>query len=165
MRNIRKPIICLAAFLCFLAVSVGAQLVSAQQPTPGIQVITAPTGAEILDIISNTVSAGISLATVQNFATEGTGTPALASCGTSPALGTGSTNRVGLVTVGGGAGSGCTVAFSATLPAAPVACLLTAGNLTAADLSAPVPYVSAITTAHFVISGTTTAANLYYHCF
>jgi hypothetical protein len=167
MQNSRKAIICGLAFLLCVGYSLLAQhWAKAQQPTPGIQVITAPTGSEVLDIISNTVSAGIGLSTVQNFATEGTGTPMIASgacgTGTNGTLASGSTNRTGEVLIGSAATSTCTVSFSATLPAAPLSCTLGPGNAAGAASAA---YTSAITTAHFVISGSLTSADLYYHCF
>jgi hypothetical protein len=170
MRNSRKAIICGLAFLVCVGYSLLAQhWAKAQQPTPGVQIITAPTGVEVLDDISNTVSSGITMSTVQKFSTEGIGTPTIASgaCGTGSngTLATGSTNRTGEVLVGSAATATCTIAWSAGSPfttAAPLSCTLSPGNAAGAASSA---YVSAITTAHFVISGSLTSADLYYHCF
>ena len=97
------------------------------------------------------------------------GTPTIASgaCGatTNGTLAAGSTNQSGEVIIASATTTTCTVSFSTTLAAAPLACVLQAGNAQAATELAN-EYISAITTGHFVITGTALAStSYYYHCF
>jgi hypothetical protein len=96
------------------------------------------------------------------------GTPTIASgtCGTGSngAVANGSTNQSGEITIGASATSTCTLAFSTTLGAAPLACTISPGNAAAAAWGTTGAYVSSITTGHFIITGTLANANYYYHC-
>jgi hypothetical protein len=97
------------------------------------------------------------------------GTPTIASgaCGTTTngTLASGSTNQSGKVQIASAATTTCTVSFSTTLGAAPLACVLFPANATAAATGTTVAYVSSITTAQFVITGSVLAnTNYYYHC-
>ncbi len=97
------------------------------------------------------------------------GTPTIASgaCGTTTngALVAGSTNQSGSITIGSATTTSCTVSFSAPLPAAPLACVLEPENATAAQADVTGAYISAITTAHFVITGLAlTSSNYGFHC-
>lgn len=100
---------------------------------------------------------------------SGEGTPTIASgacgTGTNGTIASGSTDQSGQVQIGSATTTTCTIAFSATLGTAPGACVLFPANATAAATGTTVAYVSAITTAHFVITGSALAsANYYYHC-
>lgn len=97
------------------------------------------------------------------------GTPTIASgaCGatTNGTLAAGSTNQSGEIIIASASTASCTVSFSATLSAAPLACIVGAGN-SQASTEITAAYVSAITTGHFVLTGTTLAStDWYYHCF
>jgi hypothetical protein len=97
------------------------------------------------------------------------GTPTIASgaCGatTNGTIAAGGTNQSGEVIIASATTTTCTISFSTTLSAAPIACLLEPGNAQAATELAN-SYVSAITTGHFVITGTALASTDYYfHCF
>ena len=101
--------------------------------------------------------------------TSSAGLPTIASgaCGatTNGAVVAGSTNQTGNITIGSASTTTCTVSFSATRPSAPKACLIFPANAAAAATGTTVAYVSAITTAHFVITGSALAnANYAYHC-
>ncbi len=76
------------------------------------------------------------------------------------------TDNSGLVTIGAAATTSCTISFHATLAVAPKACVITAANATAAgDIVSSAIYVSSITTAQFVITGSALASNnFYYFC-
>jgi hypothetical protein len=96
------------------------------------------------------------------------GTPTITSgaCGTTTngTIAAGGTNQSGEVIIGSAATTSCTINFSTTI-VAPLACLLEPGNAQAATELAN-SYVSAITTGHFVITGTALASTDYYfHCF
>jgi len=97
------------------------------------------------------------------------GTPTIASgaCGTTTngTLASGSTNQAGEVIIASASTSTCTISFSATLGAAPLACSLTPGNAAAAAWGTTGAYVSSITTGHWVITGTLASTDFYYHCF
>jgi hypothetical protein len=96
------------------------------------------------------------------------GLPTIASgaCGTTTngAVVAGSTDQTGSITIGSAGTSTCTVSFSATLGAAPKACIIQPANATAAATGTTAAYISSITTAQFVITGTLANANYYYHC-
>jgi hypothetical protein len=99
----------------------------------------------------------------------GQGPPTIASgaCGatTNGAVVAGSTNQSGEITIGSASTTTCTVSFSATLGSAPLSCVVFPENAAAAATGTTVAYVSAITTGHFVITGSALAnANYYYQC-
>ena len=102
-----------------------------------------------------------------NIVNTGT-TPTIASgaCGTGTNGSIAGTDNSGLVTIGAVATTSCTISFHATLAVAPNACVITAANATAAgDIVSSAIYVSSITTAHFVITGSALASNnFYYFC-
>jgi len=98
------------------------------------------------------------------------GTPTIASgaCGatTNGLLAAGSTNQSGKVEIGSASTTTCTISFSTTLASAPLGCRLTPANAAAAAWGTTVAYVSAVTTGHWVITGSALAnANFYYECF
>lgn len=73
------------------------------------------------------------------------------------------TNTDGLLTVGTATVTSCTVSFSATLPNAPRTVTLTPANTAAAATGTTAAYVSAITTAHWVLTGIALAGAAYYY--
>lgn len=98
------------------------------------------------------------------------GTPSIASgncgTGTNGAVAAGSTNQSGSITIGASATTTCQVDFSKTLDATPRAVVIFPANATAAATGTTVAYVSALTTAHFIITGSALAsANYYYYVF
>ena len=98
----------------------------------------------------------------------GMGLPTIASgaCGatTNGAVVAGSTDQSGNITIGSASTATCTVSFSTTLATAPLACVIQPANSAAAAVGTTAAYISAITTAHFVITGTLANANYAYHC-
>lgn len=97
------------------------------------------------------------------------GLPTIASgaCGTTTngAVVAGSTNQAGNITIGAAATTVCTVSFSATLASAPKSCVIQPANAAAAAVGTTIAYVSSITTAQFVITGSALAnANYSYIC-
>ena len=94
------------------------------------------------------------------------GTPTIASgaCGaTTNGVITSGTNQAGLITIGSAATTTCTVSFSATLAAVPNACVVFPASSGAAATGTTVAYVSAVTTGHFVITGSALASTAYYY--
>lgn len=95
------------------------------------------------------------------------GAPSIASgnCGTGTNGSVTGTNQSGTITVGATATTTCQIDFSTTLAAAPNACVLFPANATAAATGTTVARVSAITTAHFIVTGSALAsANYYFVC-
>jgi hypothetical protein len=99
---------------------------------------------------------------------SGQGVPTIASgaCGTGTnGVITSGTNQAGLVTIGAVATTTCTISFSATLPTAPAACLISPANAAAAATGTTVARVSSISASNWVITGTALAnAAYYFHC-
>lgn len=95
--------------------------------------------------------------------TSSAGAPTIASggCGTGTNGTVAGTNQAGKVTIGAAATTACTVRFSATLGAIPKACVLFPANAAAAATGTTVAYVSSITAAQFVITGTALANTVY----
>lgn len=94
------------------------------------------------------------------------GTPTIASgaCGTTTnGVITSGTNQAGLITIGSASTTTCTVSFSATLTNAPNACVVFPASAGAAATGTTVAYVSSITTAQFVITGSALASTAYYY--
>ena len=71
------------------------------------------------------------------------------------------TNQAGKVTIGAAATTACTVKFSTTLAAIPKSCVLFPANAAAAAAATTVAYVSSITAAQFVITGSALASTAY----
>lgn len=95
----------------------------------------------------------------------GATTIASGGCGTGTNGSVVGTNQVGQITIGATATTACTVNFSKTLAAAPKACIVFPANAAAAATGTTVAYVSAITTAHFVLTGSALASTVYnYFC-
>lgn len=97
------------------------------------------------------------------------GTPTIASgacgTGTNGSLGAGSTNQSGEVVIASASTTSCAISFSATLAAAPLACVIFPENATAAATGTTVARVSAISTSGWTITGSALAgANYYYIC-
>jgi hypothetical protein len=126
-------------------------------------VLTTPPGG----LGSNNAWTGTNTFANQIISTAGLPTIASGACGatTNGAVVAGSTNQTGNITIGSAATTSCTVSFSATLTVAPNSCVIFPTNATAAATGTTVAYVSAITTAHFVITGSALAsANYEYLC-
>jgi len=85
-------------------------------------------------------------------------------CGTTTNGTVAGTDTSGLITIGAVATTACKVSFAAAIAAAPKACVITAGNAAAIAATA-LPYISAITTTYFTITGAVLAStNWYYLC-
>lgn len=98
--------------------------------------------------------------------TAGATSIASGNCGTGTNGSVSGTNQSGAITIGATATTTCQIDFSKTLAAAPGACVLFPANATAAAAGTTVARVSAITTAHFIVTGSALAsANYYYVCF
>ena len=96
--------------------------------------------------------------------TYGVTTIASGACGATTNGTVAGTNASGLITIGSASTTSCTVSFSATLAVAPNACLVMAANA-AAIAATTLPYISAITTGHFVLTGAVLGStNWYYLC-
>jgi len=103
----------------------------------------------------------------QITSTAGLPTIASGACGATSngAVVAGSTNQSGNITIGAAATTTCTVSFSATLASAPKSCQIEPTNAAAAAQGTTVAYVSSVTTAGFVITGTALAnANYGFLC-
>lgn len=138
----------------------------ASPPAIGGSAAAAGTFTTLTDTTLN--STGVSTLSGQLVFT-GMGLPTIASggCGatTNGAVVAGSTNQSGQITIGSASTTTCTVSFSATLGTAPEACLIFPTNAAGAATGTTVAYVSSITTAHFVITGSALAnANYAFHC-
>lgn len=155
--------------------------VSAAQPACGdlsnsgtaCQANTGTSGGNVPLLNGNNTESGNNIhtgtETFQSQIIPAYGTPTIASgaCGatTNGTLAGGSTNQSGEVIIASATTTTCTISFSTTLAAAPLACVLEPGNAQAATELAN-SYISAITTAHWVITGTALAStDYYYHCF
>jgi len=103
----------------------------------------------------NQIASGASIPTIANGA-----------CGAAAngAVVAGSTDQSGNITIGGAATATCTVVFSATRGVAPRNCWLQPTNAAAAAIGTTGAYVSSVTTAQFVITGTLAGANYGYTC-
>lgn len=140
-------------------------------PTSGGAAIQLPAtaGGDTFDLLgtAQTVSANKTFSG-QIIPAYGTPTIASGACGstTNGTLAAGSTNQSGILQIGSASTTACTVSFSATLSVAPTACDLFPANAAAAATGTTVAYVSAPTTAHWVLNGSALAnANYVYHCF
>lgn len=95
------------------------------------------------------------------------GTPSIASgaCGTGANGTISGTNASGAITIGASATTACTISFSATLTAAPKACLIFPGNAAAAATGTTVASVTAPSTTQWGIGGSALANTVYrYIC-
>lgn len=92
------------------------------------------------------------------------GAPSIASgnCGTGTNGSVAGTNQSGAITVGATATTTCQIDFSKTLGKIPDACVLFPGNAAAAATGTTVARVSAITAAHFIVTGSALASTVYY---
>jgi len=93
------------------------------------------------------------------------GTPSITSgdCGaTTNGVITSGNNQAGLVTIGAAGTTTCTIHWSTTLAKAPNACVVFPASSGAAATGTTVAYVSSITTALFVITGSALASTAYY---
>jgi hypothetical protein len=95
-----------------------------------------------------------------DFYTSGT-TPTVSSCGASPAIS--GTDVSGLVTIGSGAVTSCTINFHAALPNAPHGVVLTPANATAASWNATGAYISAVSSSAWIAQGAALAGAAYYY--
>lgn len=87
------------------------------------------------------------------------GTPTMGTCGSGPSLGAGSMDGWGIVNIGTGIVTACTLNFSRTFATPPV-CLITSNSALVAVM------VSAVDTASvtFGFSATLGGGRVYYHC-
>lgn len=102
--------------------------------------------------------------TAQIAKTDGTamtagGTPSLSACGTSPTLGPGATDMSGIITVGSGVTTSCTLTFSTTLVNPPACVVATSLSSVAAGVT------TTTTTLVSALSLTLGGGKLYYVCF
>jgi len=128
---------------------------------------TGTSGATIPLLNGNNTYGGTATFSSQIIPAYGTPTITSGNCGTTTngSLASGSTNQSGEVVIGSATTTTCTVNFSTTLGAAPLACLLFPENATAAATGTTVARVSSISTTTFVITGSALASsNYYYHC-
>lgn len=96
-----------------------------------------------------------------------TGTPTIASgaCGTGTNGTIAGDNQAGTITIGAAATTTCTVSFSATLNAAPKACVISPDNAAAATWATTLARVSSKSTGGFVVTGSALANTTFdYHC-
>lgn len=157
MRQIFKAIVG-AAVGVLIAGSAFAQGFTQNQLQPGIP--TGPSLSSTVDPLAG-VYFGVDRLGVAGHLETGarTGnTPALSSCGTSPALAAGSTDTAGKITVGTSASNACTLTFGTVYTAAPF-CIVQ--NLTT-GAAANVYAVS--TTAITFSSALADSTVLMYHC-
>lgn len=171
----------LLVLLGFLALGYNPALAQ----TKSIQLSQDPRGPITIDASNNvTFPAGVTIPSTATFngavaatlgltasdmvvSTAGLPTIASGACGatTNGAVVAGSTNQTGNITIGSATTTTCTVSFSKTLSVAPNTCVIQPTNATAAAVGTTVAYVSAITTGHFVITGSALAsANYSYIC-
>jgi hypothetical protein len=118
--------------------------------------------------ISNPTLSGSINVTGQIIPAYGTPTITSGACGTTTngTIAAGGTNQSGEVVIASATTTSCAISFSATLSAAPLACILFPENATAAATGTTVARISAISTGGFTITGSALAsANYYYHCF
>jgi hypothetical protein len=86
------------------------------------------------------------------------GTPSVSSCGTSPTLASGSTDTAGIINVGSGVVTSCTLTFSTAMSSAPSCVVSTSLATVVAGISTT---TSAATIALSVSLG---SGNIHYHC-
>jgi hypothetical protein len=154
--------------------------IGATTPAPGnfttLSSTIAPSGAGVTALFASPPPIGATAAnsgkfTTGNFSgqiTSSAGLPTIASgaCGTTTngAVVAGSTNQAGSITIGAAATTTCTISWSATLAAAPKACVFMAMNA-AAIAATTLPFVSAPSTASVVFNGAVLAnTNWSYIC-
>lgn len=130
---------------------------------------TANGGLAITPVGATTIgSAGVRVNVAgQLVSTAGLPTIASGACGatTNGAVVAGSTNQSGNITIGSASTTTCTIAWSATLPVAPNACVFFPANAAAAATGTTVAFVTPPTTAHVVLNGSALAnANYSYVC-
>lgn len=95
----------------------------------------------------------------------GAATIASGACGASTNGTITGNNNYGKITIASATATTCTVTFATVLPVAPTACLISAANATAIG-ALVLPFVSSISTAGFVVTGSVLAsATFYYHCY
>ncbi|MDE2099295.1 MAG: hypothetical protein KGL39_18725 [Patescibacteria group bacterium] len=113
--------------------------------------------AAILWLIPALASA-LSLSYTDGSAASPSGQPSLSSCGSSPTLDSASTNEMGLVTVGTGLVTGCTITFSQARASTPI-CLVGSNSTTAL-----IGYSVSTTVITINASLTIGAGKIYYFC-
>ncbi len=139
----------------------------------GIQIKSAATGGNVAITALGGTNESITIAAKgtgavslgsQLITTFGTPTIASGACGTTTngAI-TSGTNQAGLITIGSATTTTCTVSFSATLTAAPGACVVFPHDAGGAATGTTVARVSSITTSQFVITGSALASTSYYY--
>jgi len=130
---------------------------------------TGTSGATIPLLNGNNTYSGTATFSSQIIPAYGTPTITSGNCGatTNGSLAAGSTNQSGQVQIGSANTTTCTINFSTTLSAAPLACTIEPANGTAASVATTGAYVSSISTTTFVITGNANSlksSNYYYHC-
>lgn len=125
---------------------------------------TGTSGATIPLLNGANTYSGTSIFSAQLRTTFGTPTIASGACGTTTnGVITSGTNQAGLITIGAATTTTCTISFSATLGAAPNACIITPASAGAADQATTVARVSSISTSAWVITGSALASTAYYY--
>lgn len=113
------------------------------------------------------ITAGATALSGQLVSTTGLPTIASGACGatTNGAVVAGSTNQSGNITIGSATTTTCTLGWSATLAVVPNACVFFPANAAAAATGTTVAYVSSVTNAHVILTGSALAnANYGYIC-
>lgn len=150
--------------------------IGATTPRPGnfttLTSTSAPSGAGVTALFASPPPIGGTAAAAGKFTTlnasgqitSTAGAPTIASgaCGATTNGTVTGTNQSGKVTIGAATTTTCTVSFSATLAAAPNSCVLFPASAGAAATGTTVAYVSSISTANFVITGSALASTVYY---
>lgn len=177
MKNVRSLLIAAAL------VATAAFAVPAAAQTPGKSVLfsskqgdlvfpftpptaSAPGTIDNMEIGRGTrAPASVTTLDASDMITTSAGATTIASggCGTAANGTVAGTNQSGAITIGAAATTACTVNFSKTLSTAPKACVAFPASSGAAATGTTVAYISAITTAHFVLTGSALASTVYYY--
>ncbi len=142
-------------------------VLSGTYPNPGFATNPTFTGTLKVPALS-TASGDLTVGSATGDVRIGTGSvPTIASdacgTGTNGAVTAGSRSNAGNITIGAAATTVCTVVFATAMTTAPI-CVISASNATAIG-ALVLPYVSANTTAGFVITGSVLASsNFNYIC-
>lgn len=150
-----------------VSVALSTPLGIASGGTAGATAAAARTSLAVAGLGDNNTFIGTNTFQSQIIPAYGTPTIASGACGTTTngTLAADSTNQSGLLQIASASTTVCTISFSATLAAAPLACVLFPANAAAAATGTTVARVSSITTGGWVLTGSALAnANYYYHC-
>lgn len=121
---------------------------------------TAIAGSSLL-ISGNSVLAHV-------YIDQGSAAPSIVSgaCGTTNNGSVSGSDQSGEIIISTATTTSCAVSFGSTWAYAPMSCVFSPANSTAAAIITTIPYISAISTTGFTLSGSVLAStNWYYHCF